>query len=76
MMESLEKRFNAAKVSVRFIKNHGSHQRGETAGFPYSDAMALVNGGVAVYRTTPPGFDEFGLADETDDESDASDAES
>lgn len=62
-MEGREARFNAAKVSVRFITNNGRHTRGERVGFPYSEAMKLVNAGAAVYLVPPPGVDEFGLTD-------------
>ena len=38
--------------------------------------MALVNYGKAVYLIPPPGFDEFGLADDDERERDESKTES
>ena len=49
------------RIAVRLYEHHGKHNRGEVAGFPYAEARALVDAGVAVYLTPPPGVDEQGV---------------
>jgi hypothetical protein len=48
-------------IAVRFYEHHDKHNEGETGGFPYAEARALVDAGVAVYVKPPPGVDEQGV---------------
>ncbi len=58
----------SALVVVRFYEKHDKYLAGETAGFSYPEAKALVDGGVAVYVSPPPGLDEQGVPLEAETE--------
>ena len=58
----------SALVVVRFFERYPPYNLGETAGFPFGEATALVDDGKAIFVTPPPGLAEDGQPVETEAE--------